>query len=209
MAEHRQYSLYSGVIVFPTIFWARPLMTSSSIHDAQRADDQGKEAWRHSWECAVWTYIENYISRQSTIYMMAKVVTSPLTLHFYNGFPLPPSSPFFACIWKFLCSHFFKSVLSSENIFLISSFPLVLFHLSRFLSQYSIYQALQKAGARTLDWYTQRYLSRKDLKCWISQGQSLQNQMAAALDPGSYCSIFRWGKRWMKGWEALRADPAE
>ncbi len=48
---------------------------------------------------------------------MAKVVTSPLTLHFYNGFPPPPSSPFFACIWKFLCSHFFKSVLSSENIF--------------------------------------------------------------------------------------------
>lgn len=55
---------------------------------------------------------------------MAKVVTSPLTLHFYNGFPLPPSSPFFACI---LCGHFFKSVLSSENIFfdIVFSFSIV------------------------------------------------------------------------------------
>ena len=64
-----------------------PLMTSSSTHDAQRADDQGKEAWRHLWECAVGTYIENYISRQLTIYIMAKVVTSPLTLHFITAFP--------------------------------------------------------------------------------------------------------------------------
>lgn len=209
MAEHRQYSLYSGVIFFPTIFWARPLMTSSSIHDAQRADDQGKEAWRHSWECAVWTYIENYISRQSTIYMMAKVVTSPLTLHFKTAFPSLLPLPSLLASGSSYAAIFSRAFYQAKTFFFISSFPLVLFRLSRLLSQYSIYQALQKAGTRTLDWYTQRYLSRKDLKCWISQGQSLQNQMAAALDPGFYCSIFRWWKRWMKGWEALRADPAE
>ena len=87
---------------------------------------------------------------------------------------------------------FSRAFYQAKTFFLISSFPLVLFRLSRLLSQYSIYQALQKAGTRTLDWYTQRYLSRKDLKCWISQGQSLQNQTAR-------------GHPTLKGWGMLRA----
>ena len=49
LLEKNPHQVIEGAMIFfPTIFWARPLMTSSSIHDAQRAHEQGKEAWRHS-----------------------------------------------------------------------------------------------------------------------------------------------------------------
>jgi hypothetical protein len=80
--------------------------------------------------------------------MMAKVVTSPLTLHFKTAFPsllpLPSLLASYAAIFS-------RAFYQAKTFFFISSFPLVLFRLSRLLSQYSIYQSLQKAGARTLD----------------------------------------------------------